>query len=214
MPICIPHLGLAIYTSPKVLSTSLKSLAFQLENGWDFRDFSIAGQWTHIHYFYKARVFEPVNPAEYPHTVAFVRDPVERFLSMFRHRVRTKRAKSRYHWEKAIEAGLPEKPTVRQFIKEFEAYSTLIPEIRHHAAPQTEFLGNQDGYYSQIFNDATVPEFECLIEALSGSRATVPRKQVSTPDPTVAVSKGELRWIRKRYAEDYQVFGSYLPMKK
>ena len=209
MPIRIPHLGLAIYTSPKVLSTSLKYLAFELENGRPFDDFVIAGRQVRVHQFYPAKPFEPVSKSEYPHTIAFVRDPVNRFVSMFRNRVARKHPQSADLWRKAVSQGLPEDPSFDEFVARFDDYESMINEVRHHAAPQVEYLGSDASIYNKVFTDKSVSEFEILIEELTGKSFRLPWKQRSGPNIPVSLSKGNLAWIDRHYREDYEAFGSY-----
>ena len=211
MPIRIPHLGLAIYTSPKVLSTSLKYLAFEVENGRPFDDFVIAGRQVHVHNFYPAERFKPVNKSEYPHVVAFVRDPVKRFVSMFRNRVARKHQQSAHLWRKAESLGLPEDPSFSEFIARFDDYSALMIEIRHHAAPQIEYLGLDEGFYDRIFTEKSIPEFEKLVKELGGKEIRLPRMQRSGAESPVLLNKANLGWIRDFYAQDYAAFGKHFP---
>ena len=209
MPIRIPHLGLAIYTSPKVLSTSLKYLAFELENDRPFDDFVIAGRQVHVHSFYPAERFKPVNKSEYPHVVAFVRDPVKRFVSMFRHRVAIKHGQSAEAWRKAIQNGLPESPSFSDFLARFDDYSSQIEEIRHHAAPQVEYLGSDAEFYNRIFTEQSVSQFEQFIQGITGQSLRLPWEHKSANYVPVSLDNANLAWIRERYLEDYETFEDY-----
>jgi hypothetical protein len=208
MAICIPHLGVAIYTSPKVLSTSLKFLAFQLENGRPFESFTAQGVSIHIHRFYPARPFEPVDREKFPYVFAFVRDPVDRFLSLYRNRVLRKHVHSVHQWDRARSAGLSERPSLDGFIEEFEQYFQLVPEIQHHGACQTQYLGENASFFNRIFSDKTVPGFQKFLEDITGEPVEVPWEQRSSVAGEECSAENR-DWIRRHYASDYQTFSQY-----
>jgi len=211
VPILIPHLGLAIYTSPKVLSTSLKYFAFELENGRPFEELRKAGHPIWVHRHYPARPFEPVDRREFPHVVAFVRDPVKRFVSMFRNRVIKHHEQTAGKWSEAATKGLERTPSFSDFIAKFDHYDALIPDVRHHAAPQVEYVGADSGFYDEVFTAESVSEFESFVHDLSGIELHLPWVQRSGLEASVTLDNVNLTWISERYSEDYQVFGRWFP---
>jgi len=211
MPICISRLGLAIYTSPKVLSTSLKYFAFELENGRPFEELRKAGHQNWVHRHYPARPFEPVDRNDFPHVVAFVRDPVRRFVSMYRNRVVKNHAHTAESWRRAEGLGLEGTPTFSDFMANFDQYDTLVPDVRHHALPQVEYLGTDSAYFDATFTETSVSQFESLVHGLSGATLRLPWVQRSDTDAPVPLDNDALSWIRDRYSEDYRVFGEWFP---
>ena len=201
----IPSLGLSIYTSPKVLSTSLKSLAFELENQRTFEPFIHGGRVKNVHNLYPAKPFRAPDRARFSLVVAFVRDPVERLKSAYRDRVVRRHGQSAAAWRRAVESGLPEAPGFGEFVDLLEAYRLAIPEIDHHCAPQVHFLGRSPQVFDRVFNVQNVGEFESLVSERAKFRVQVPRtnrskQMVLDPSPTT------LQKIHHHFADDYIAF--------
>lgn len=211
MAIGIPHIGLLIYTSPKVFSTSLKYLAFSLENEREFVPFVAEGKIYHIHHFYPARPFTPPDRERYPHVVAFVRDPLARLLSAYGNRVLVRRKQSEKDWRRAVSKGLSAQPTFSQFVSSLQRYRDGIPEIHHHTAPQVEFLGRDLGVYDRVFGAHNLMEFESFVGELAGKSIYFPHEQRS-PRPNGLSVKAQIRnLVRSFYSADYDALRDDLP---
>lgn len=211
MSVGIPHLGVLVYTSPKVLSTSLKYMAFELENDRPFEPFQAQGRGFHVHRFYPTRAFVPPDRNRYQHVLAFVREPLERLVSVYRNRVLYRRPASEKAWERAAGAGLPPRPSFSLFVKYLDDYRSRIQEINHHAAPQVDFLGTETDLFDRFFSAETLSEFEEYIGNLAGREVSFPHEQRSAKKTNINIDPRTRSLIHELYRDDYRVFRDFLP---
>jgi len=207
--IWLPQFGVEIRDCPKVLSTSLKSMAFRLENGRDFEPLTRRGQTLGIHQMYptKAKRQEDAPPpARY--RIAFVRDPVERFASFYRNRIIERKAKEAHQWDRLEGTTLTRQPSPAKLIDRLEEYRRIVPTIRHHTEKQATFLGAHAGYYDYIFNSRQVSDFEELMSELTGSIVRLPHEQRG-PSCSVEIGEDEVLRLREWYRVDYEVYGPW-----
>ncbi len=200
---------------PKVACTALKEALFALENGFPFRGYRINGQPRHIH----NSGYPTLLRGRYPeariagyHRVAFVRDPVRRFLSAYANRVVALKELTRAKAGPALAArGLPETPSLAQFIDRFEAYADASASIAHHTRPMVEFLGDDPDYFARLYRLDEMARFIDDIAARTGHQLQVAHRQ--TGGPKIApdtLSTAQRRKIEAHYASDYAAFGRYL----
>ena len=199
--------GVYVVTSPKVLSTSLKLCAFEVENGREFVPFKVRGRVNHIHNFFPAKGFEKVDRSKYPVVVCFFRDPLERFVSMYANRVLRKNQKSAHHWEAAENRGVDPFPSLEFFAKNLDLYRRELREIEHHSKEQVYFLGRRPDHYDHIFSPDLVNEFEEMLSSRLGRPVILPHAQKSAGANELAVSEEVRSVVRKRYRADYR-FGA------
>lgn len=123
---------------PKTASTSIKAAIYKIETGEDFFH-KEAGM--HIHDWFKGRPKADVSSCE--RRFILVRDPVRRFLSAYKNRVR-------FHGELSeplIRQRFPHlyrdtphfTPGIGQFIEHLDHY-LKFPSIFHHCRPVSDFL--------------------------------------------------------------------------
>lgn len=206
MSIAFPEAQLQVYTSPKVLSTSLRYLAFHLENGYEFTPFTVFGRVIHIHRLMPALTFDRIKPIDGFTRLAFIRDPIARFISMYCNRVQRKHPQSQHQWEAAEQIGLPSMPDINYLIKHLEKYRENIIEVRHHSAPQVEFIGSDLAYFDQVFTPETIGDFEALLSERLGRSVTVPHEQGSGEKGDIRVSTRSHRLLRKFYSTDTALY--------
>jgi hypothetical protein len=211
MPVGLTHLGVLIYTSPKVLSTSIKYMAFELENGRPFEPFEAQGKIFQVHRFYPTKAFVLPDRNRYQHVLAFVRDPLERLVSVYRNRVLCRRLASEKDWERAVDAGLPPRPSFSQFVKYLEDYRSHIQEIDHHAAPQVDFLGRDPGLFDRFYSAESLGDFEEFMGNLAGRDVSLPHEQRSAKKKEIPISPLTRNRAYDLYGDDYHVFKDYLP---
>lgn len=198
---------------PKVACTSLKVFFFELENGFEFTPFRANGKLFNIHRLYRP---EPVNASLLSNTIgmkriAFVREPVQRFLSAYSNRVIHHRDMDNAQTLKPLaKKGLDPIPNIHTFIDNFEHYSDYSKPIQHHTKPLTHFLGTDPSIYDRIFKLSEMKDFEQYIYELTGLKLTVPHLQTGGPKIKADVlSKSELSKISSIYQQDYSVFSEY-----
>lgn len=206
MSIPIRRVGVEIFTSPKVLSTSLKHLAFEIDNDRPFED-SMADGPKSVHNIYPARAFQETTPLPEFVRVGFVRDPVERLLSAFRNRVIKRSPNELAQWSQVREQGLDPSPSLEYFVENLSLYQKALPTIMHHSAPQVFYLGNQSDFYEHIFSDRQTMEFQNYLSELLGRRITLPWTQISQKDMPFTITSNIIERVREYYKEDYEVFG-------
>ncbi|NBW42172.1 hypothetical protein EBR25_14465 [bacterium] len=209
MPILVPKYGLAIYTSPKVLSTSLKSLAFFLENSRDFEPFRAGGKTWHVHSIMPTTEFERIKTKEYPHKIAFVREPIERFTSFFRNRVLRRHKQSLIGWRRAVARGLPPEPTFSEFVSNLSEYRQSIVEVAHHTEKQVVFLGYEASEFEKIYTPHSVNEFQDYLRGVSGMKARLPHQQKSGRSRKVEIKDADIKQLRDFYRVDFETYGAF-----
>jgi len=207
--IFLPQYDLEIRTCPKVLSTSLKAMAYLLENGEEFKPFVVAGKERSVHWCYQTKPFDRQRSSRASIRVAFVRDPVRRFTSFYKNRVLHKRSSDVHQFERLANKQMIVTPTPDYLIRNLDEYRKLVPTIDHHAARQVEFLGRDLSYYDYVFAANSVPAFEAFMSELAGHQVRLPHQQVSGP------KQGSMSWLTRRtvrryYGEDFEVYGEAL----
>lgn len=196
--------GIYVVTSPKVLSTSLKMLAFELENEKPFEPYLVEGRKRQIHNLYPTRRFQKVSRKKYPIVVCFFRDPLERFVSMYKNRVLRKHPGTAHLWEDAQKNGLDPLPSLEDFATNLRKYRRLVREVEHHSEPQVFFTGRRPEYYDHIFLPETAANFERLLSDNIGREVSLPRAQASPSTQNIDISSSTERAIRYFYRKDYK----------
>lgn len=210
MAIGIPSVGLQIYTSPKVFSTSLKYLAFWLENKREFTPFVANGRTHHVHRFYPTGPYRRPDRDRYEHVVAFVRNPLDRLVSAYRNRVLVRREQSGNDWRRAVLRGLPAEPSFSEFVSRLDKYREQISEISHHTTPQVDFLGPDLHVYDKVFAAETLADFETFVTDLAGEKVKLPNEQRSARTEPIVVNPQTRAQVHSFYRVDYTALGNYL----
>lgn len=186
-------------------------MAFELENDRPFEPFEAQGRGFHVHRFYPTRAFVPPDRDRYQHVLAFVREPLDRLVSVYRNRVIYRRLASEKDWGRAADAGLPPRPSFSQFVKYLDDYRSHIKEINHHAAPQVDFLGRETDLFDRFFSAETLSEFEEYIGKLAGRDVSLPHEQRSAKKANINIDPRTRSLACELYREDYHVFKDFLP---
>jgi hypothetical protein len=200
---------LCCLTAPKVASTSLKRFFFEIENGHSFKPFEANGRKFHIHDFYRKNKILPKDQEKITR-ITVVRDPVKRFLSVFRNRVVHHRELSKEFFLKHPQSELPVDPTLDTFIEHFEEYVSLSYSIKHHSNPLVEFIGREPALYSKIFNISELDDLENYVNRICGTSCKIPLLQRGGPRVRIdMLSDEQIKKIRRIYGEDYEIWGKY-----
>ncbi len=166
---------IAYFPVPKTASTSMKHAFYQLEHGKPFVRVKREGKKAGIHDNYvNTRGFYEKDLSRYADyaRVAVIRDPVQRIISAYNHRVVREQelAECNIDMDLANALGVPANPSRMDFLCNLEKYRILAPAIRHHTDPFTKFLGHDLAYFTDVVKIRKLPEFAKQIEALTGQK--------------------------------------------
>lgn len=213
MSVILAEHKLSYVPVPKVACTSIKTMFFEIENGFRFQPFTASGRGWWIHHFYKSIPFANQKHQKMADHIrmAVVRDPIRRLLSCYSNRVIHHRELSKQKAFAALnQADLPFNPDLATFVKYLPEYCAAVESIWHHAMPMVEYLGRDPQYYAHIYRIEATSEMVNDVERITGKKARLEKLQTGGPkmDPD-ALSEAETAVLKEFYAEDYAVFGSY-----
>ena len=214
MVVTIDRLKVAYFPVPKAANTSMKHLIHGINTGGKFktRRDENTGRLHHIHREYKTPKFADITPERYRKffKIAIVRDPVERVVSAWRNRVvHHKELEDRKSASSIGEIGIPQKPTLSEFVTHLEKYRSINRSISVHTSPLTDFLGESKEYYDLIFDISESHQIEIFFSTLTGEKRALPRKQMGGPPAERNELPMELiQKLERTYENDYRVFGS------
>lgn len=198
------------------MSTSLKHWAYEYENGRKFEVLQIQGAPFYVHRFYPTVVFEKTQHVEGHTRIAVVRNPVDRFLSMYRNRVLSDQPSHRESRIAIQESNLPVHPDLETFVRDFQQYREVSWEIAHHSKPQVEYLGNRMDFYNQVFSMNQVSALEAFLAQLTGGPVALPHDQktnrhlqFNNPQTGNPIDLASVQsQIADLYPEDFEVYGT------
>jgi Sulfotransferase family. len=202
---------LAYIAVPKVACTSIKNMMFEIENGFQFRDFKASGRTYWIHDLYKSVPFAERRQNRLAACIrlAVVRDPIARLLSCYSNRVV-------YHSELSPQKArrvlrntdLPFDPDLSTFVANLRPYMAAVESIHHHARPLVDYLGGDAQYYERVYGMKDIGDFTADVNRLTNKQVQLPRLQTGGPKLSAdMLSEAEKAKLREIYAEDYDVFG-------
>ena len=214
MTVILEKHRLAYVAVPKAACTSIKSMFFEIENGFTFNQFTSNGRKWHIH-----RIYPSVPFGKLPHNtlgdhsrLSLVRDPVRRLLSCYSNRILHHRELSRAKAGKVLrQADLAPDPDIATFIGNLDAYRAAVRSIDHHARPMVDFLGTDPDYFTRVYRFEELGDFAEDVRRLTGTQVELGRKQTGGPkiDPDTLSAK-QVAFLKEYYAADYAAFGAYL----
>lgn len=214
MSVILEDFKLSYIPVPKVACTSLKTMFFEIENGFPFRAFRASGRHYWIHELYRSVPFETLrHEAMADHTrIALVRDPVNRLLSCYSNRVKHHKELSKAKAGKALaRAGLPADPDLDTFIARLDAYCAAVESIRHHAAPMVLYLGRDPSWYTKLYRIEDTKRLVADVQEITGRRVNLQKLQTGGPKFAAdSLSPASLAHLARFYAEDFEVYGTYL----
>lgn len=136
-----------------------------------------------------------------------VRDPVDRLISAYNHRVLVK-GEIRDNPQISITSD----PPFFEFVNNLEKYRS-IPVIDHHVSPMCRWLGTDANYYDKIYKLRDIDTHIIpLLESKCGHNLTIDMSVNSSPHviKRLDISKDLEDKIKSIYKKDYDVFGKYL----
>lgn len=213
MPIILDDVKLSYTPVPKTACTSLKTMFFEVENGWDFIPFKRSGREFHIHNVYPSSLFNPKlteRQSDYSR-ILLVRDPIPRLLSAYSNRVVHHRELSQEKARKQLLAhDLAPDPSLKEFVLKLPQYMQAVETIDHHTRPLVDFAGPDAGFYTRVYRMSEIDDMLSGIAALVGRPLTLQRLQTGGPKLSIEdLGSREIERLREFYVEDYCQFGEY-----
>ena len=201
---------ISYYPVPKCACTSLKSLFFEIENKFAFKNFSVNGKQKYIHDFFISSSFvnSRNNDVDDHLRFAVLRDPVERLLSCYSNRVVAyKELSSKHLPPEAQDAGLKADPSLSDFIANLEGYRKFSNSIAHHTESLVFFLGDDPSWFAYLYTLNNLSELIEKLEDITKMRLTLGREQTAGPKLSRNdLTMQEIRVIQNFYAKDYDVY--------
>jgi hypothetical protein len=206
MPVVVD--ALAYFPLPKAANTSLKLAMYQLAFGRPYgQDPGLPGN---IHHYapWRTEPFRASDRLDYAgHTrFAMVRDPIDRLLSAYVHRVLMRETLSADQMaRRGVDPGLPATPDLHTFIDNLQQYQRLSRGVRHHTVPMVDFLGPDPAFYARLFPVEDIAAAQAWLSEVSGREVIIPHQMASDrrhgrEDLTAA----QIARLRDIYRDDYR----------
>ena len=186
------------YPAPKNASTTLRTVYFEIENGFPFRNFSINGQnvtlfslFRHVERFKKVPI-----PTDYE-VLTVVRDPIQRFLSFYKWAV----IDNNGEFTQTIE--------INDFVADFETLLTHSGKVRWHLLPQWVFTGKDLSFYHHIFRAERMDVLQSYLSERANRHIALPHVNSSSgPKENTLTPKSRAK-LRDIYREDYALLRDF-----
>ena len=175
----LPAHRLVFFAAPKVASSSIKKMLFEIHFGKPYRERNPDGSKYKIHAdFSRTRRFLEIPQDKYKGwtKITLLRDPVERVISAYANRVIDLKILSHKHVDPELmrTLGLRLDPDISYFMKNIDKYRVLSRPIWHHTNTFTEFLGHDLGYFDHVFKFDELDRLVGFISAHTGMNAVLP----------------------------------------
>ncbi len=219
MPSLIETHKLAFFGIPKIASTSMKLVLFELQYGKPISDYTPPpGQKLkplHDHYPSRKLQRNDFERCENYWKFAVVRDPVDRILSAYGHRVvglgdLEKRSSAK---RKARFLRISLRPDLEEFCLRLNRYRFMSRLIRHHVRPQSDFLGHDLSKLDASYPIESMAKLADDLAERTGRPIEIPKNSGVGPRFTRSdMSPKATRAIVRNFAADYNLLrGVYLP---
>lgn len=162
-----------------------------------------------VHGLFPSHYFEPVKEKNV-FKFAVIRDPIDRLLSAYRHRVidshelSVEALKGDDHYTAFRRRQLKPEPEISEFIQNLERYRFDVYQIKHHTDPQVLFLGNDAKYYDRLFLFEELATMSAEIERATGAKIELRHEMRSKP-LAITPQKADRDFLTKFYKDDYKL---------
>lgn len=202
------------FAVPKCACTSLKTMFFEVENGFEWRKFKANGKDFWVHNAYPTLEFEAArrNAPNENWKFAVLRNPMDRLVSCYRNRVMRGRGQKQLQSRspELVAKGLNTKPDFGTFVAEYDTFCALSSDIKGHSRPLSYFLGRDPSYYDRLFR---LSELKELMTELGHRITNLPQLmhlQTRGAETWVGeITDGTRNRIRELFDEDYKLFGAH-----
>lgn len=211
MSVFLPKYNFAAFLVPKVASSAVKRFFFAIENGRDYEPYVANGKELGIHRVYRSGPFHKISKQVRPdmRCIAIVRDPVKRLVSCYENKILQNKSDGTGRAHLIVQGGLDPNPEFDAFVDQLEAYRTASANIRNHSNPLVFYLGEQQAFFSKIYDLSQLSEFESDVKEMTGADASIPVVNKSYKKlPASALTDAVRTKIKNIYARDYDTFGT------
>lgn len=198
-----------IFTSPKVLSTSVKNLAFEIDTGERFSSFRVNGKDVWVHRFYPLGPIKQEHLEEETLSIAIIRDPVDRFVSMFKNRILVRRRNTEEQFDVLPKLGLQLEPSINRLALNLGAYREAVSDIRHHSTPQSVFLGSNLAAFDHVVWFSDTRKLTAILEERLGAKLNLQHLNKSTSDFYDQLSQDAIYNLKDFYASDFDLIRQF-----
>ena len=182
-------------------SSAIAMLAYPLLGEIKYRDqrrpLMMQRKWKECH------LHQIQNQAEktFPVRIAIIRDPVERFISAYKDRVKQRNKDSTREWVTDFDF----------FINNIDYIRSRSRDIRNHTQSQTVSLGSNPAFYTDIIltKDIDTKLKQKIEEVSQVSNVPTPREKNSDRIAQVVPTADHVKQIKKLFEDDYRVWGNY-----
>lgn len=143
---------------------------------------------------------------------AVIRDPIERFIAAYCHRVLdlaelSERAARKLSPDARLKRRhLKTDPDVHCFIDRLDDYRFSVYAIQHHTDKQTKFIGNNPKYFDKLFLFKELDKIASVIRNVVGCEISLPHKMKTKSRIDKNELRGsELKKLHDFYREDYEL---------
>lgn len=216
MPVRIKNTRLVYFPVPKVACSSIKHALLNFnENGLASKlpaRLPFRGLVKTPHSYYPSPLFNPLHVVRYGRLKWFcvVRDPLERFMSAYAHRIGVRRDLHRSGRTGLRNPILNRSPDLGEFVDRFEDYYRSCYRVKHHFRPLCDYLGKKPNRFDRVFSLSELEELPAFI-ADEGARVTLPHLNSGPKkNPVPELTSSQRDKIESFYADDYRHWGSFL----
>jgi hypothetical protein len=208
MPVVLDAYNLAYFPLPKAANTSLKLALYELESGQPYGQDPVLPRNIHHYAPWRTETFQDADRIAQAGRVRFavVRDPIERLLSAYVHRVLMRDTLSEQQMAKrGVDPGLPAEPDLHTFVDNLEQYQRLSRGVRHHTVSLVDFLGADPGFYDRLFRFDDMAGLQLWLAELTGREIAIPHRMASDRrHGRDELTAGQIERLRDFYADDYR----------
>lgn len=202
--------NICFWPVPKNACSTVNNELFRNNFGYYFEKFTIFGKLIHIHHIYPAKYYDESRFGEYEN-IAVVREPFERFISMYTNRVLYHKDLLKSE-EKLSELNLPTIPNINEFIENIEVYRSVNNSIRDHSAKQVTYLGCSLEKFDFVVDIKSLEKLKDYVEKSSGVRLKPFKRYQTGGGEMKERTLFELKESNKEkiinfYSEDYKLLG-------
>lgn len=202
MPIDVPRTNIRIFVAPKVASTSIKEFCLDLAGGIRLDGGERGNPENRVHKILPNDLFHPdfLSPGIVP--IALIRNPLARFLSLYKDKVESATGFFAKFWQRLDQSGVSKPANAEDLITRISYFSDVFPGLGRHALPQVRWVGNRPQVFERVFQIDKIEELEHFLSDRLETTVTIPRRNQSVGlDPHVEARVRAL--VAHHYSADY-----------